>query len=137
MKVVINTCFGGFGLSVEAIKRLIDLKSPVIDAKAESDYGGKNYNFFKDERDFKNVGDGYFSSSFGSTLYKDGVVYCYKYDSVHRNDENLIKVVEEMGKAANGKFAQLAIVEIPDGVCWEIDEYDGNESVEECHRSWG
>lgn len=27
-------------------------------------------------------------------------------------------------------------VEIPDGIEWELDEYDGLESVHECHRSW-
>ena len=32
--------------------------------------------------------------------------------------------------------AQGSTVEIPDGVQWEIDEYDGGERVAECHRTW-
>ena len=28
------------------------------------------------------------------------------------------------------------IVEIPDGVQWEITEYDGKECIKEKHRSW-
>lgn len=49
----------------------------------------------------------------------------------------LVKCVEEMGDKANGGCARLRVVEIPDGVEWEIDEYDGMESVHEKHRSWG
>lgn len=53
-----------------------------------------------------------------------------------RTDPDLIAVVEELGPAASGSCAKLKIVEIPDGINWKIDEYDGYESVEEVHRSW-
>ena len=53
-----------------------------------------------------------------------------------RDDPDLINVVEKLGESANGDFANLEIVEIPDDVEWEIDEYDGMESVDEVHRSW-
>ena len=56
---------------------------------------------------------------------------------VERNDPVLIQVVEEMGDAAGGQFASLGIVEIPDGVQWQIEEYDGREWVAEKHRTWG
>jgi hypothetical protein len=56
---------------------------------------------------------------------------------VERNDPVLIQVVEEMGDAAGGQFASLGIVEIPDGVQWQIEEYDGMEWVAEKHRTWG
>ena len=32
--------------------------------------------------------------------------------------------------------AELAIVEIPDGIEWEIDDYDGIETIAETHRTW-
>jgi hypothetical protein len=48
----------------------------------------------------------------------------------------LIEVIEELGDAANGDCAELAIVEIPDDVEWEISEYDGREHVAEKHRTW-
>ena len=54
-----------------------------------------------------------------------------------RDDEDLVKVVETLGKGADGPFAKLKIVEIPDDVEWQIDEYDGNEWVSEKHRVWG
>jgi hypothetical protein len=55
---------------------------------------------------------------------------------IPRDDAVLILVVEELGDAANGVCADLKIVEIPDDVEWQIDEYDGNEWVAEKHRTW-
>lgn len=55
---------------------------------------------------------------------------------IPRDDPILIQLFEEMGDAANGFAADMKIVEIPDGVDWEIEEYDGNEWVAEVHRTW-
>lgn len=56
----------------------------------------------------------------------------------YRTDTRLIAAIEDVGaKAASGDSAQLKIVEIPDNVEWEIDEYDGIETVREVSRSWG
>lgn len=46
-----------------------------------------------------------------------------------RHDSTLVKVVEELGDAANGVCAKLRIDEIPSGTPYRIDEYDGIESV--------
>jgi hypothetical protein len=53
-----------------------------------------------------------------------------------RNDLTLVRVVKELGDKANGSFAELKIVEIPDDVDWEIEEYDGSEWVREVSRRW-
>ena len=55
---------------------------------------------------------------------------------VERTDPLLIKVIEELGKKADGQFARLEIVEIPDDVEWKIEEYDGSEWIAEKHRTW-
>ena len=55
---------------------------------------------------------------------------------VDRDDPDLISVVQEMGIAADGRFAKLKIVEIPADVEWQIGEYDGAEWVAEKHRTW-
>jgi hypothetical protein len=56
--------------------------------------------------------------------------------NIERDDPALVQTVEELGEAANGYYAKLAVIEIPEGVKWEIQEYDGLEHVAEKHRVW-
>ena len=56
--------------------------------------------------------------------------------NIDREDLDLIYVVKKLGNKANGTCSELKIVEIPDGIEWEISEYDGLETVEEKHRNW-
>ena len=69
----------------------------------------------------------------------DGAGYAYDEYS-KRTDPKLVECVEKYIKEhtdANGKIHTcLRIVEIPDDVEWEIEEYDGNEWVSEKHRTW-
>jgi hypothetical protein len=90
MKIVINTCHGGFSLSKEALAL--------------------------------------FSERYGMTIVDDYMIV--------RNSRVLVEVVEQLGEAANGKFAELKVVEIPDDVQWQIEDYDGAEWVAEKHRTW-
>ena len=56
---------------------------------------------------------------------------------IERDDPVLLQVIQEVGlEAAGGKYAELKIVEVPDGVKWHIHEYDGMEHVAEDHRTW-
>lgn len=115
MKVVINRCFGGFGLSDEAVERYAELKG---------------INIVKDEKD----------SFGGGTWHIDGIQdddhYFSSYSIKDRSDPILIQVVEEMGESADGWCSELSIVEIPDDVEWHIHEYDGLEHIAENHRTW-
>ncbi len=89
MKIVINTCHGGFGLSKEAYQ-FLRLK-------------WDNYGFhFNNERD----------------------------------NSKLVECVEKLGERASGECSNLKVVEIPDGINWEINEYDGSEHIAEKHRIW-
>ena len=49
----------------------------------------------------------------------------------NRNNPIFVALVEKMGKGINGDSANLKVVEIPDGLSYEINEYDGYESVNE------
>ncbi len=94
-KIVINVCYGGFGLSEKALELYVEL--------------------------------------YNERMGTDHTVGC---DIESRTCPTLIQIVEEMGEKSWGMYSELKIVEIPDGVEWEIDECDGNEWVAEKHRTW-
>jgi len=149
MKIVVNRCYGGFSLSPLAVQRLTKLQGkecyffksslkendyiPISLEQAEKELFWMAYsvtdpqNYRLDEPDE----DG---------LYKSANDRAEKISINDRNtprdDSNLIKVVEELGNKANGRCAELQIVEIPDGIEWEIEEYAGLERVSEKHRTW-
>ena len=53
-----------------------------------------------------------------------------------RDDPRLVGAVRKLKGLANGVCADLRIVNVPDGVKWTIEEYDGLEHVAEKHRTW-
>ena len=71
----------------------------------------------------------------GFSLSKEAcdILHCDSYAySVYdkRSDDELIDVVEKLGDNANGKFAKLQVVDIPDETTdYIIDDYDGVEKV--------
>jgi len=101
MKVAINVCFGGFGLSQKAERLLAERGCPFVKLIPPEEY-------------YKG--------------HQDEVAY--------RKDPVLIGVIEELGAEANGRFAKLKIVNVPDGKEISIHEYDGLEHVEEVHETW-
>jgi hypothetical protein len=46
-----------------------------------------------------------------------------------RNDRDLVQVVEELGSAAFGQNAELAIIEIPNNANWKISDAVGYEYI--------
>jgi hypothetical protein len=115
MKVVINTCHGGFNLSDAAMKLYSELKGLNLIWHKGRYFDLTGYDFYVDEVKDEN----YFSRL-----------------SIERNDPMLVQVVEQLGEEADGKYSKLKVVEIPDDVNWVIDEYDGAEWVAEVHRTW-
>jgi hypothetical protein len=63
----------------------------------------------------------------------DGYGFAFKDD---RANPKLVAVVEKLGDRAGGNATELKVVEIPDGIEWEIEDYDGWEWVCEKHRKW-
>jgi len=107
-KIVINQCYGGFGLSDLAIEKYAELAGIELEQHDEADT---------------------FSLMFGK--------YKFSSSDLSRCDENLIKVVEELGEDVNSELADLTVVEIPDDVEWGIYDYDGIEHVYDRNRVWG
>lgn len=107
MPVAYNACYGGFSLSVDAVRRAREISGNPL-------WGGPCLD--------------------GDKLKSGGVVDQFRtFDLAHvevpRHDSVLIQVIKEMGEAANGAFAALSIRELPAGTRYRIDEYDGMESV--------
>jgi hypothetical protein len=107
-KIVYNLCFGGFGISREAVLRGRELS-----------------------------GDPRWGGLLKGEAYVDGSVCDHDYNSLgselERTDPTLVRVVEELGDKANGMGADLRIADLPPGTPYRIDEYDGRERVETHH----
>lgn len=117
MKVAINACYGGFGLSDVAFERLLERKG----IEFEKHYD-EPFSFYYEKG---RLGD--------EDAYLSHYDY-YQYEA--RADPDLVAVIEEMGQEADGNYANLKIVEIPDDIEWYIEENEGFERVAEKHRTW-
>ena len=146
-KIVINKCHGGFGLSYEGVMYYAKLKGIKLYAyvkKWEDDlYAGKPYNPsdetiipFEERKSKRKLPVIHYATKKGLKNIKELNEYYWSEFDIKRDDPALVKTVEDLGEKANGRFAELKIVEIPDDVEWEITEYDGLEQVEEKHRVW-
>ncbi len=101
MKIAINKCWGGFGLT-RAVYKELGIKWDGYGYLENEDLGIEDDNY-----------------------------------NAYRSDPRLIKAIEKVGEVdASASLASVVIVEIPDGVDFEIDEYDGQEHVAEKHRTW-
>lgn len=141
VEVVINGGFGGFGISNEALKLLIEKKCEVVEKIPFSKWFGSRGPSQDRLRRWKEAGDGYMTDDwYEGTLYKDKQVYLIGHDvdyHVVRTNPDLITVVKALGDKANGRCAKLKIVEIPGHVGWTLDEYDGWERVLDLRGVWG
>jgi len=67
---------------------------------------------------------------------EDDIDGLYCGEVFRRSHYTFVRLVEEMGSAANADYSKLKIIEIPDGVNVEIQEYEGEEWVQEKCRKW-
>ncbi len=157
MEIVINRCYGGYSLSALAVAELAKRKGKTayfftggfadklkrVDLK---DLTGKKATLFFSAYSDPNAPK-LLEYPDGKTWYQmtqeERGEYNERYKSLYlsaspedRTDPDLIAVVHKLGEKANGACAELDIVEIPNGVEWEIDEYDGIERIAEKHRTW-
>ena len=114
MKIVINSDFGGFGLSDAAFERYLELKDIKWDR----------------------VSGKFSSAHYYEAGHAEDDDYYLSYYDIQRDDPILVQVVEEMEGEANGNYSSLKVVEIPDDVDWILQEYDGHEHIAEAHRRW-
>lgn len=128
VRVVYNSCYGGFGLSREACKRYWELQGKEVwieDGKFETSF---TVWLVPPKERVK-------QKNWSSMTQDERIAYNKKYSeqtwynrNVSRHDPILVQVVEELGEKANGDYAKLAIAEVSGQ--YYIDEYDGSESVQ-------
>lgn len=131
MKIILNKCYGGFDVSDKAYELYAEKK------------GISLYRYWDNYKNRKmHRGSGlmtyYFTKDFGDSVESDKIDWKTNLylDSGHRDGPILIEVVEELGTKASGSFGNLVVVEIPDGMDYVIDEYDGIETLHENVRVW-
>jgi hypothetical protein len=139
MKIVINKCYGGFGLSALAVKEYLKLKKKDLFVYKQIKYsfsdGVDMYQRVSEKGD--EIMTHFMTEDLGEFISKLPNKGYFSDCRMKRDDPDLISVVEKLGDAASGRFANLKIVEIPDGVDYEIEEYDGTEWIAEKHNTWG
>ena len=133
MKIVINSCYGGFSLSPKGERRYLELKG-----LKSYFYKQTKYNYSNGKTEFTRIDniDDVPDLFFYCTTYDQGkTLPDYPKDIFHsrdlkRSDPILVQVVEELGAESFGKCANLEIVDIDKGRWFKINEYDGYESVQ-------
>ena len=133
MKVVINSCYGVFDLSPLAIQELAKKQGKecyFFEVDLENNY--KLLTLHEAEQFI-----GYYAYSVPNpqdyNLNERAEEISIDYYGICRDDENLVAVVEELGEKACGAYTRFDIVEVPDGVDYEIKEYEGCEFIREKH----
>lgn len=140
-KIVINKRHGGFGLSQAGVQRYLELKGIGWWAEPNERFkllGPTYWLVAADKRVSEPTAEQWHAMSLQerqrhNTLYSQQV---FNDRDLDRDDPILVQVVQELGDAASGSHAELKIVEIPAGVEWQIEEYDGLEWIAEKHRTW-
>lgn len=133
MKVVINQGLHQFSLSLKALEKmfgkvyvyqhdwLLDLyfrQDSLLDRRSRSN-------------DFI-----YSVYDYGKETLRINDEHRIYFETIDRSLDKLVSIVEEMGQEAGGYGTALKVVEIPDDVNWEIEEFDGQERVREVGRIW-
>ncbi len=137
-RITVNACYGGFGLSYAGVMEYARRAGLTIYAYERDRSKGNGFDHYLPHD--PNGEDSLWLTYATVLLNPDGTLpdkAHWSYRDIPRDDPHLVAMVKKLGsKKASGEYSELKIVEIPDGVNWEIGEYDGMETVEESHRSW-
>lgn len=135
-KIVINTCYGGFGVSNEAAHFIAERKN--VQPVTEEHFDGSASCPAVRREDCRTyiAGRPYSKVPVFMTTELWNETGIMHFSDLDRDDPDLIAAVESLGDLACTPYSRLKVVEIPDNVEWEIMEYDGTEWVAEKHRTW-
>ena len=135
-KVVVNSCWGGFGISKAGMLRYAELKDITLYPEP-SQFGMMTYYTVPAEQRVLSPEQWQAATTeqrmANNDAYSKQTIHC---SDIPRDDPALVQVVEELGNDAADRHAELRIAAVPDDVKWTIEEYDGKEWVAEVHRTW-
>lgn len=152
-KVIINKCFGGYGFDPFTVQKYADKKGIQLYwyKKDFHDYHGDLKErmvkipfetIMKD--DSLRIGYAALTRNMGDTYIRDwenenacADEFDIENDDSSRTDPVLIGIIEKYGDANVHGCHAPTVVEVPDGVEWMIEEYDGFETLHEKHRVFG
>jgi hypothetical protein len=135
MKLVINDTYGGFSISAEALEEYAKLKG--IEKLYWFDLPiTKDYEVEQMPRETRPERRSFPLSIAYTVPNPDDKTEAFSTRNIPRDDPDLIAVVEKLDRKADGDYARLKVIEIPDDIEWVIEEYDGLEWVAEKHREW-
>ena len=137
-KIVYSPRYGGFSLSHEAIMRYAEIKGiKLYPVTRDENLGLVTYwTVPPAEQEVLEESERNFYAMSQESRIENVVAWrrsVLNNRDIPRTDPALVQVVEELGEKANGRFAHLVIRELPEGTRYRIDEYDGNESIENEH----
>jgi hypothetical protein len=144
MKVIINKCYGGFGLSPRAIQLYLSKIGKECFFYKQTGYshqGNEKHEkvTLEEAEKVSSLGISVYTKDMGDVIRQHTDEHFW-YDGFYgkeRAKKELVETVEELGvEKASGQHAKLYIADIPDDIEWELDEYDGVETIREKHRSW-
>ena len=136
MKVILNKCYGGFGVSHKAI--MLYFEKMGIDVYPYYSVSMGEYVF--GESPGSTMSQRYFTEYYGEKVNGNDIDWDKSIwiNENNREDPVLIDIVETLGNEASGRYAKLVVVEIPDELKdnYVIDEYDGIETLHQDVPCW-
>ena len=134
-KVILNKCFGGFDVSKKGYELYAKKKGLSLYWYENIDFKSNTYE--------KDTNDNLFKTCFTKDFGDEAIISNENYEKYslylrddYREDATLIEVVEELKGEASGRLGDLKIVEIPDNLEYEMDEYDGIETLHQKVETW-
>lgn len=144
MKVVLNRSYGGFDLSPEAIRLYARYAGKPVYFYEHIKYLRRDhYDEWRKISDTEKLDR---NTTYLISVYDEGVSFrkipknfdYFDEHCIERTDENLIKVVEELGQKSFGMHSYLEVFDLPDDafIDTHIESDDGIETIHKNHEYW-
>ena len=135
-KIVVNRCYGGFGLSEKCV--LLYAKKKGLQIYVDHD---ARHRYWLTPRIYRTdilSSQEWYDATWeerDASIEKERMAVFNEY-KIKRDDKFLIEAIGELGVELAGDDTTLEIVEIPEDIDWEIDDCSGHEKVYDKNRVW-